>query len=92
MSYYGSTDWTANDDLMLRPGPDGAAAALNRPHVRRMDFTGRPMTGMVYVGPDGVRGAALRTWVQSAAAYAQVQPPKAAKARATARRPRRDPR
>jgi TfoX/Sxy family transcriptional regulator of competence genes len=34
------------DDLMVRLGPDGADAALSRPHVREMDFTGRPMKGM----------------------------------------------
>lgn len=77
-----------HDDLMLRLGSEGAARALARPHVRQMDFTGRPMTGMVYVGPDGVRGAALRRWVRSAAAYAQTRPPKAPKPRATTRKPR----
>lgn len=30
------------DALMLRLGPDGAQQALNEPHVRPMDFTGRP--------------------------------------------------
>jgi hypothetical protein len=30
-----------------------------------MDFTGRSMTGMVYVAPAGIaRGAALQRWVQ----------------------------
>jgi TfoX/Sxy family transcriptional regulator of competence genes len=70
-----------HDDLMLRLGADAAAAALEQPHVRQMDFTGRPMTGMVYVEPGGVRGRALRTWVQQAATYAQAQPPKPPKRR-----------
>ena len=30
-------------DLMLRLGEPAASHALNRPHVREMDFTGRPM-------------------------------------------------
>ena len=47
------------DDLMLRLGPDGAKTALERPHVREMDFTGRPMTAMVFVAPDWLRRAAL---------------------------------
>ena len=49
-----------NDTLMLRLGPDGADHALDRPHVRPMDFTGRPMKGMVFVEPGGLHGAALR--------------------------------
>jgi TfoX/Sxy family transcriptional regulator of competence genes len=78
------------DDLMLRLGPDGAAAAMADPHVRQMDFTGRPMTGMVYVAADGLRGTALRSWVQEAAAYAQAQPPKSVKRRSgPTRSPRR---
>jgi hypothetical protein len=31
------------DTLMVRLGPDAADRALNRPHVRPMDFTGRPI-------------------------------------------------
>jgi TfoX/Sxy family transcriptional regulator of competence genes len=64
------------DDLMLRLGAEGAEGALKRPHVRVMDFTGRPMTGMVYVEPAGLRGAALRNWVGRAVAHARSLPPK----------------
>ena len=39
------------DRLMLRLGADLAEQALELPHVHPMDFTGRPMTGMVYVAP-----------------------------------------
>lgn len=74
-----------HDDLMLRLGPDGADAALGRPHVRPMDFTGRPMTGMVFVDPAGLTGTALEKWVHAAAAYVRQLPPKAAKPRRTAR-------
>ncbi|HKY24539.1 MAG TPA: TfoX/Sxy family protein [Gaiella sp.] len=66
------------DELMLRLGIDGAEAALARPHVRPMDFTGRPMAGMVYVSRDGLRGIALRRWVERAAAFARTLPPKGA--------------
>lgn len=65
------------DELMLRLGVDGADAALQRPHVRPMDFTGRPMTGMVYVAPEGLRGVALRRWVERARAFVHTLPPKA---------------
>jgi TfoX/Sxy family transcriptional regulator of competence genes len=64
------------DDLMLRLGREGAVAALERPHVRPMDFTGRPITTMVYVGPEGVSGGSLRRWVETAAAFARTLPPK----------------
>jgi TfoX/Sxy family transcriptional regulator of competence genes len=64
------------DELMLRLGAEGVDAALERPHVREMDFTGRPMTGMVYVGRGGLGDAELRGWVQQAAAFARSLPPK----------------
>jgi hypothetical protein len=68
-------------DLMLRLGADGADAALERPHVRPMDFTGRPMTGMVFVEPPGIRGAALRQWVAESVAFARSLPPKPSRGR-----------
>ena len=34
-----------NDDLMVRVGADGLEDALDQPHARPMDFTGRPMKG-----------------------------------------------
>ena len=64
------------DELMLRLGVDGAEDALERDHVRPMDFTGRPMTGMVFVSADGLRGDALRDWVEGAAAFVRTLPPK----------------
>jgi TfoX/Sxy family transcriptional regulator of competence genes len=64
------------DELMLRLGVDGAEAALARQHVRPMDFTGKPMAGMVYVAPEGLRGRALRRWVESASAFVRTLPPK----------------
>lgn len=65
------------DELMLRLGPDAAEAALERPHVRPMDFTGRPMKGMVYVEPAGFRDEqALRGWLELALGFAATLPPK----------------
>lgn len=63
-------------DLMLRLGIDGADGALARPHVRPMDFTGKPLAGMVYVAPAGLRGVALRRWVERASAFVRTLPPK----------------
>jgi TfoX/Sxy family transcriptional regulator of competence genes len=51
-------------ELMVRVGPDAYARALAAPHARPMDFTGRPLTGMVYVAPPGFRSErALAAWV-----------------------------
>ena len=50
--------------LMARVGPDGYLDALEQPHAREMDFTGRPLRGMVYVDPPGLRSdAELAAWV-----------------------------
>ena len=67
--------------LMVRIGADGYQAALARPHVRPMDFTGRPMTGMVFVDPPALAtDASLGEWVSRGARYAASLPPKPAKA------------
>lgn len=65
------------DMLMLRLGADGAAAALNEPHTRPMDFTGKVMKSMVYVGPEGIATPQdLNRWVNRGADYAASLPPK----------------
>jgi TfoX/Sxy family transcriptional regulator of competence genes len=64
------------EELMLRLGAEGADAALERPGVRVMDFTGRPMTGMVYVAPTALRGSALGDWVGQGVAFVRTLPPK----------------
>ena len=40
-------------DLMVRVGPEAYEKALARKHARPMDFTGKPLVGMVYVAPKG---------------------------------------
>jgi TfoX/Sxy family transcriptional regulator of competence genes len=65
------------DLLMLRLGSQGAEAALGRPHTREMDFTGKPMKGMVYVESEGVRTEAeLQRWLERAVEFAQTLPKK----------------
>jgi TfoX/Sxy family transcriptional regulator of competence genes len=64
------------DTLMIRLAPSAANRALGQPNVRPMDFTGRPMKGMVFVDPAGLHGAALRDWVTAAVGYARNLPPK----------------
>jgi TfoX/Sxy family transcriptional regulator of competence genes len=87
----------ASDDLMVRVGPDGHAAALTRPHVRPMDFTGRPMKGYVFVGPAGCRTTrALSPWIERSLAFVATvvkqpvkkrRPPRLRSKRRVTRRP-----
>ncbi len=66
------------DNLVLRVAPEAAAKYLAEPHVRPMDFTGRPMKNFLYVGPGGHRSApSLRKWIKRAADFALSLPPKA---------------
>lgn len=51
-------------ELMVRVGPAAHGEALSRSHVRKMDFTGKPLKGFVYVEPAGFASTAdLRAWV-----------------------------
>ena len=65
------------DELMVRVGPDTWADALGQPHAREMDFTGRSMKGMVYVGVEGfAEDDDLRRWVTRGLDFAHSLPPK----------------
>src|SRR5262245_60586838 len=73
------------DDLMVRVGPDLHDASLREPHVRPMDFTGRPMVGYVFVAPAGVdTDASLARWVDRGAEFVATLP---AKAKPAAKKP-----
>jgi len=64
-------------NLVVRTGPDAFAHALERPHARPMDFTVRPMTGFVYVGPAGYQSDRdLKSWTQLGLDFVLSQPPK----------------
>lgn len=64
-------------DLMLRLGEEGAAAALAEPHVRPMDFTGKPLKAFVFVHADGtIADGALRGWIRRALRFVDTLPPK----------------
>ena len=53
------------ESLMARVGPAEYVTALQQPHDREMDFTGKPMKGYVYVGPAGIESDAdLRKWIR----------------------------
>ena len=64
-----------NTDLVARVGREAYADALKKPHVRPMDFTGRPLTGYVYVGPAAMHDKrSLRRWVDNCLAHAGRSP------------------
>ena len=66
-----------NDDLMVRVGPDSYQASLALPHARPMDFTGRPMKGMVFVGPEGINDdGVLSEWIGRGVTFARSLPKK----------------
>ena len=75
------------DDLVVRVDPDGYEKALAKTHARPMDFTGRPLKGMVYVGPEGYRtDDELKYWLDQALSFALSLAPKTSKATRQVRR------
>ena len=63
--------------LMARVGPESYEKALSQPHVREMDFTGKPMKGYVFVVPPGFeRDSDLSKWVDLCVAFVKSLPPK----------------
>jgi hypothetical protein len=69
-------------DLMVRLDPESADAALADPGARPMDFTGRPMRGFVFVGPEGFgTDRSMKEWVDRGVAFASSLPPKRPKSK-----------
>jgi TfoX/Sxy family transcriptional regulator of competence genes len=65
------------EELMVRVGPDRYDEALGQPHARPMDFTKRPMRGMVYVGTAGFStDQSLKAWVDRGVRFARSLPAK----------------
>ena len=65
------------NDLVLRLSTEQAAASLHQPHTRPMDFSGKPMKSMIYVGPLGTDSdQSLEMWVESAFSFALSLPAK----------------
>ncbi len=75
-----------DDRLMVRLDADDITARLAEPHVRPMDFTGRPLRGFLFVEAPGVdRDEDLGTWVRRALDFnprAQASRPRGRKAAA----------
>ena len=67
----------SGDALMARVGPENYEKALSQPHVREMDFTGKPMKGYVFVDPLGFESDAdLSNWINLCHIFVKSLPPK----------------
>ena len=65
------------DDLMLRVGPDQYDDLLAKEYARPMDFTGKPLKGMLYISPAGIEDDDdLARWLGRALSCVMSLPPK----------------
>jgi hypothetical protein len=65
------------EELMVRVGPEAYDEALKQPQARALDFTGRPMRGMIYVSTAGVDSdQGLGEWVARGLSFVNSLPPK----------------
>jgi hypothetical protein len=81
---FGGFCWMLNGNMlcgvevgrfMFRVGKDLEAEALSR-GAEVVDFTGRPMRGIVWVDADACMDAGLTEWIDLAARFAGSLPPK----------------
>ena len=68
---------TSKRGLLVRVGKDQQSAALARPGARRMEMTGRPMEGYVFVDPPPADDRSLQDYLALAVAFVKTLPPKA---------------
>jgi TfoX/Sxy family transcriptional regulator of competence genes len=67
----------SGSNLMARVGAERYQDALALPHVRQMDFTGKPMKGYVYIDPPGLtEDKDLVAWVTWCAGHVASLPAK----------------
>ena len=65
------------NSLIARLGPEQADAALQQPHVRAFDITGRPMKGWVMIEPDGIdTDEQLADWIRLSEEFVGALPRK----------------
>jgi hypothetical protein len=63
--------------LIVRVGPGRQAAALEQAHTRPFDLSGKPMSGWVYVDPQGFASEQeLKKWIQWGIGFALSLPGK----------------
>lgn len=69
-----------NDELVARVSAGDYAAALTRPQVRPMDFTGRPMKGYLYIAATAIADdGSLALWVERCVSFVTTLPAKTPK-------------
>lgn len=65
------------EELMARVGPERYEDCLKVPYVRQMDFTGKPLKGMVYIAAAGVDSEKqLSAWLELSESFALSLEPK----------------
>lgn len=65
------------DSLMARVGPDVYEQCLAKNYASEMDFTGKPMKGIVYVTPEGLStDKELKEWITICLEFIESLPPK----------------
>lgn len=63
------------DKLMCRVGAEAYEMALKRAGASKMDFTGKPMVGFLFVGKEGLKTAKQRTyWINLCLEYNKIAP------------------
>lgn len=66
-----------DENVVLRLGKDGADRALQERHTAEMDFTGTPLSSMIYLRPRGYKtDDDLQRWVARAVGFVKTLPPK----------------
>jgi hypothetical protein len=72
---------TSKRGLLVRVGKDQQPNALARPGAKRMEMTGRPMEGCVFVDPPPSDDRSLQDWLALAVAFVKTLPPKLPKSK-----------
>jgi TfoX/Sxy family transcriptional regulator of competence genes len=66
-----------NEDLMIRVERDSHEKLLSQPHVRKMNFTGKPLKGLLYIGAKGTASDKdLKKWISKGVEFAMSLPAK----------------
>jgi TfoX/Sxy family transcriptional regulator of competence genes len=72
---------TSKRGLLVRVGKDQHSNALARPDAKRMEMTGRPMEGYIFVDPPPRDDRSLQEWLALAVAFVKTLPPKLPKSK-----------
>lgn len=63
--------------LMIRVGPKKYDEALKLKYAQKMDFTGKPMKGMLYIDPEGTKRVdSIAKWINMANEFVKTLPKK----------------